>query len=430
MLTDDVIQSLLPTTRPIKKSDGGGLHVCVAPDGQIQWRLAYRFDHKQKTAAGGSYPAVSIQQARAWRDHLKNFISEGKDPAELKRNQKYEDEAARITFFELAQEWLEIKRKEWSPRHSLRVEGRLKRDIFPYLGRIPARAILPRMVLEILKRVEERDASEVARRLRSYCSDIFKYGIPDGRVITDPCRDLALALRKRVVKHRGKIPLNELPRFYVALNADTGSRLSHLALRWTILTMVRTQETRFAQWHEFEGLGGTEPIWRIPPERMKMRQEHLVPLPPQAIALLREIRELNVYGRHGNERFGRYLFPVVGNEDDIISCNRMMVVMKRINISPGSTVHGFRSVASTVLNEAGIFLPDWIELQLAHAPSGVRAVYNSALYLKQRREMLIWWANYLESAERASAAISIESMATPKQKKSAVGSLDWFQSSW
>ena len=138
-------------------------------------------------------------------------------------------------------------------------------------------------------------------------------------------------MRKRAaVTHRSKIPIKELPRFCAALNADTGSRLSHLALRWTILTMVRTTETRRAQWCEFEGLGGPEPLWRIPAERMKMRVEHLVPLPPQAVALLREIKELNVYGQYGNERFGQYLFPVIGNQGDTISSNRMLVLLQRL----------------------------------------------------------------------------------------------------
>lgn len=268
----------------------------------------------------------------------------------------------------------------------------------------------------------------MAHRVRAYCSEIFRFGIPDGRVLTDPCRDLGTVMRKRAaVTHRSKIPIKELPHFYAALNADTGSRLSHLALRWTILTMVRTTETRHAQWSEFEGLGGPEPLWQIPAERMKMRVEHLVPLPPQAVALLREIKELNVYGKYGNERFGQYLFPVIGNQGDTISSNRMLVLLQRLGVGDKATVHGFRSIASTVLNETGLFKPDWIELQLAHVPGGVRAVYNAARYLSHRRQMLEWWADYLDKAEQASAAIAIEK-ATPAKPN--VRALEWFQSSW
>lgn len=428
MLTDTLIQSLLPADRIIKKADGGGLNICVLPNGRREWRLSYRFDRKQKSVTGGDYPLMSIDRARVWREEMKAVLANGNDPANIKRQQRYEDQAERTTFRQLAQEWMMAKRPGWSDRYAGVIERRLEADIFPTIGKLSVRSILPRDMLIALKTIEDRGATEMAHRVRAYCSEIFRFGIPDGRVKSDPCRDLGTVMRKRAaVNHRSKVPIKELPRFYAALNADTGSKLSHLALRWTILTMVRTTETRHAQWSEFEGLGGPEPLWRIPAERMKMRVEHLVPLPPQAVTLLREIKELNVYGKYGNERFGQYLFPVIGNQGDTISQNRMLTLLQRLGVGDKATVHGFRSIASTVLNETGMFKADWIELQLAHVPGGVRAVYNAARYLPHRRRMLEWWADYLEKAERASEAIAIEK-ATPVRP--AVGTLEWFQSSW
>lgn len=184
--------------------------------------------------------------------------------------------------------------------------------------------------------------------------------------------------KPKPVQHHAKVAIKDLPAFFVKLNKDGGDRLSHVALRWTILTMVRTQETRFAEWSEFEGLDTSEAVWRIPPERMKMRSEHVVPVPPQGVALLDEIRRSNRYLAAGNMKFGRYLFPVVGSKTSTISENRMLDIMCRIGLRGKATVHGFRGLASTVLTESGLFEPDWIEHQLAHTPRGVRAAYNSA----------------------------------------------------
>jgi integrase len=283
------------------------------------------------------------------------------------------------------------------------------------------------MILDAVRRIEARGAVEMAHRVKNHVSEIFKFAIPDGRCESDPCRDLSPAMAKpRAVQHRSRISAQELPEFFKKLNADGGARISHLALRWTMLTMVRTQETRFAEWDEFEDLDGPEPLWRIPAERMKMRSEHLVPLPPQALPLLREIYELNVHRKAGNLTFGRYLFPVIGARHQVISENRMLDIMYRIGLRGKATVHGFRGLASTVLNETGQFDGDWIEHQLAHQPRGVRAAYNAARYLKHRRVMMNWWANYLEAAEKGSLKDTIESPAAlPIARVNPVRLLPW-----
>lgn len=190
MLTDTIIQSILPAARPIKKADGGGLNICVLPNGRREWRLSYRFDYKQKSITGGDYPLMSIDRARVWREEMKAVLSAGNDPADIKRQRKYEDQAERTTFRQLAQEWMLAKRPGWSERYAGVIERRLEADIFPTIGKLPVRSILPRDMLNALKTIEDRSAFEMAHRVRAYCSEIFRFGIPDGRVLTDPCRDL------------------------------------------------------------------------------------------------------------------------------------------------------------------------------------------------------------------------------------------------
>lgn len=401
MLTDFAIKALKPGPKPYKRSDGGGLFLLINPNGRKYWRLGYRFEDRQKGLGGGVYPQVSLADARAWRDVLKKQLSAGEDPAEKVKAQKRAAKGLdEVTFETVANEWLKTRKPSWSPRYAALVEGRFKADIFPRLGQRRIARIETRDMLEAIRKIEKRGALEMASRVLNHCSEIFRFARVEGRCKSNPCEDISIVLTKRgPVKHRAKVTAEELPAFYVRLSTDEGERLSHLALRWTMLTMVRTQETRFALWSEFEGLDTDNPLWRISPERMKMRAEHLVPLPPQALALLKEIREINPYVTAGPQRFGKYLFPVATSKSGVISENRMLDIMYRIGLRGKATVHGFRGLASTVLNESGLFEPDWIEMQLAHQPGGVRGAYNSARYLAHRKELMRWWANYLDEAE-------------------------------
>ena len=403
MLTDTAIRALKSGPRTIKKSDGGGLFIMVTPQGSKLWRLAYRFNGKQKLLAGGAYPLVTLAAARKWRDEAKQMLVDGKDPAAIRKAEKLAALAASENSFEkLALQWIEARRCAWSPRYATVIERRLKQDIFPDLGSVAVTEIDPPMLLSSLRKIQARGSIEMAHRVRNYCSEVFRFGIAMNKCRSDPSRDIAPAMmRPPPVKHQAKVEARDLPAFFNRLNMDQGEAMSHLALRWTIHTMVRTQETRFAEWSEIEGLNSTEPLWRIPADRMKMRTEHLVPLSPQAVALLRQISDANPYRQAGNDRLGRFLFPVASSRTGTISENRMLDIMYRIGLRGKATVHGFRGLASTVLNESGLFSPDWIELQLAHVQRGVRAAYNSARYLPQRREMMNWWSNYLEQAELA-----------------------------
>lgn len=401
MLTDTAIKALKTTQKNLKKADSGGLFLLVQPNGSKLWRLAYRFDGKQKLLAGGSYPTVSLAAARKWRDNAKAQLSAGRDPSIVRRDEK---RAARLvtenSFEEVGREWLRAREASWTPRYAKLVEGRLEADIFPVIGASEIASISPPALLDAIRGIEKRGSFEMAHRVKNHCGEIFRFGIAEQKCTSDPSRDIAAAMKRPApVKHRAKVEAKDLPAFFAKLNADQGERLSHLALRWTILTMVRTQETRFAQWIEFEGLDTAEPLWRIPADRMKMRSEHLVPLPPQAITLLHEIREANPFRDGFHEQLKTALFPVAYSRSNVISENRMLDIMYRMGLRGKATVHGFRGLASTVLNESGLFEPDWIELQLAHVPRGVRAAYNAARYLRQRRAMIEWWVDYLEDAD-------------------------------
>jgi integrase len=236
----------------------------------------------------------------------------------------------------------------------------------------------------------------MARRLNNHVGEIFRYAVALGVAKRDPSRDITAALKERPpVKHRAAMPRKELPLFFGKLEQEPLEKSTKIALLLTIYTLVRTNETRFARWSEFEDLDGKRPLWRIPPERMKMRSEHLVPLAPSVRSLLQELQAIDLPGPH--------LFP--GNRKGVMSENTMLYALYRLGYHGKATVHGFRGTGSTILNESGKFEPDWIERQLAHDERDqIRAAYNSAQYLKQRRIMLEWWATYLDQT-RSTAAL-------------------------
>lgn len=387
-LTDTAVRNAKGKESPYKLSDGGGLFMLVRPDGSRYWRLAYRHLGKQKTLALGVYPAVSLADARKAREAAKQQLAQGEDPADAKRTQKREAvENAERTFEHVAREWFASKLPGWVPSYSDRLMSRLEADVFPPLGRRAIADIEPPDVLEAIRKVEARGAVELAKREMQVIGQVFRYAIATGRAKRDPTRDLVGALKSPGrQKHHRAMSREDLPGFLQALEVYDGDPSTRLALKLMILTFVRTTELRAAQWAEFEGLDGKEPLWRIPADRMKMRFEHLVPLAPQAVKVLNELRPL--CGR------SPLLFPSPSKEG-FMSNNTMLFAMYRMGYHGRATVHGFRGMASTWLNEAG-FHPDWIERQLAHDERNeVRGAYNSAQYLAGRREMMRAWADHI-----------------------------------
>lgn len=403
-LTDAKLRTLKPTDRPQKIADAGGLHILITPKGSRLWRFSYRYAGRQKLMALGSYPLVSLAEAREARDEAKRLLIKGDDPSEARKTEARRRRlAAENSFAEVAADWFARKQRRWAASYSSRLKARLDTDLLPRLGHRPIAEIEPPEVLDAVRRIEGRDAIEMAKRVMQMAGAIFRYGVATGRCMRDPTQDLRGALQEAgPAKHRSALAAAELPKFLRRLEAYDGDPTTRLALELIILTFVRTAEARFAQWSEFENLDGPEPLWRIPAERMKMRRPHLVPLSPQAVAVL---RELSRYRGRSN-----YILAAA-TRTKVISENTLIYALYRMGYHGRATVHGFRSTASTILNEQE-FNRDWIEMQLAHADGSVRGVYNAAQWLAGRRRMMTWWADYLEEV-RASAPPMSEDEVTP-----------------
>ena len=390
-LTDTRVRNAKPRAKAYKLSDGGGMYVLVKPDGGRYWRLDYRFAGKRCTLSLGVYPTVTLSNARICREEARRLLAENINPSAAKKASKRSAKiASENTFEAIAREWIANQRDRLAVQYSTRLVARLEADIFPHIGSRPIAQIDAPELLDVLRKVEKRGVIETARRLRQVCGQVFRYAIASGRAKHDPSVDLRGAL-KSSGRPRGHnaMPLDELPNFLKALEGYDGDPRTRLALRVIILTFVRTNELRGARWDEFENLEGNEPLWRIPAARMKMKREHIVPLAPQAVALLRELR-----GLPGSEA-SPFLFCSPSREG-YMSNNTMLFAMYRLGYHGRSTVHGFRAMASTALNEMG-FRPDVIERQLAHQERNeVRAAYNRAEYLSERRAMMKHWADYLD----------------------------------
>jgi integrase len=335
---------------------------------------------------------VPLSLARERRQAARRLVAEGKDPntakREIKRAAKF---ASNNTFEAVAREWLNLQHRRLAPRYSALLQARLEADVFPDLGSRPIAEIGAPELLDVLKKVEKRGALETARRLRQTCGQVFRYAIAKGLSKYDPSAGLRGALGSPGKPRSFKaMPLKEIPNFIVALSAYEGDQRTQIALRLMVLTFARTTELRSAKWSEIENLEDEEPLWRIPAERTKMKREHIVPLAPQAVSLLRELRSLP------GSKSSEYLFPSTSREG-FMSNNTMLYALYRLGYHSRATVHGFRATASTALNEMG-FRADIIERQLAHQEkNSVRAAYNRAEYLPERRAMMIHWANHLDA---------------------------------
>jgi integrase len=400
-LTDRHVRNAKPKAKPYKLSDGGGMYLLVTRDGARYWRLDYRFAGKRRTLALGVYPTTTLSNARTRRDEARALLAEGIDPSVAKKATKRAAKHANENTFEvIAREWLFRQRRRLAPRYCALILARLEGDVFPHFGSRPIAEVDAAEVLDAFRKVEKRGAIETARRLRQMCGQVFRYAVATGRAKHDPTVVLrgALGSPGRPRGHRA-MALDEVPNFLGKLEAYDGDPRTRLALRLMVFTFARTTELRGAQWTEFENLGGNDPVWRIPAERMKMKREHIVPLAPQAVKVLHELRALP-----GSEA-SPFLFASASREG-YMSNNTMLYAMYRMGYHGRATVHGFRALASTALNEIG-FRPDVIERQLAHQEqNAVRAAYNRAEYLSERRTMMKQWADYVESVRDSSRVVS------------------------
>jgi integrase len=386
-LTDRAIQTKAkPRDKAFKLADSHGLYLLVKPNGSRYWRMDYAIGGKRKLLAFGVYPDVSLKEARDKQADARRLLRNGTDPAEVKRAHKQQAKARSAHSFEnVAREWHEKQKGRWTADHAHRVITCLERDVFPHVGSIPIKELAAPAILQVLKRVERRDALDVASRVLQRISAVYRYAISTGRTTYNPAADLAGSLKTRKVTHRAALSRAELPAFLKQLDAYDGQPTTRLALKLVVLTFVRSRELRGAEWREFD-LDRAE--WRIPASRMKITAEHIVPLSRQALTILDELKPLT----------GSYelVFPNQNNLSKPMSENTLLYAMYRMGYHSKATVHGFRATASTILNEMG-WEADVIERQLAHAERNkVRAAYHRSEYLKDRRKMMQAWGDFIE----------------------------------
>lgn len=397
-LTEKAIQAAKPKEKPYKLTDARGLHLLVQPAGGRLWRLRFSLDGRESMVSLGAYPDVSLKEARERRDEARRLIARGISPA---AHRKAARDARADTFAALAAEWLQLQRSKLAATTYEKARWMLEELLGPYIGKKPVRTIGAPDLLAALRRIESRGRIETAHRAKQRASQIFRYAVATGRADRDPTADLRGALAPVISKNHAAITdpkrIGELLR---SLYAYQGQPTTEAALRLAPHLFVRPGELRAARWEEFD-FEGEGPLWRIPAERMKMGEEHIVPLSTQAVQLLQDLLPLT--GPEG------YLFPSLRTRSRPFSENTLNAALRRLGYSKEEmTAHGFRALASTNLNEQG-YPPDVIELQLAHAERNkVRAAYNRAQRLVERRKMMQAWSDYLDGLRAGAKVVPIK----------------------
>ena len=407
-LTDAAIKAAKPGKKAFKLYDERGLYLLVNTAGGRWWRLKFRADGKEKLLSLGVYPEVSLKQARERRDAARKKLADNVDISAERHAQRF---ASSNSFESIAREWFEKFSKTWKPKHSDKVIRRFELYLFPWVGSKPIGRIEAPELLICLRRVEGKGAVDTAKRVLQSCGRVFRYAIATGRASRDPSADLRGAIPPTKVCHLASFTepskVGELLR---AIEAHRGSTAVSCALRLAPLVFVRPGELRGAKWEEIDF---QKKEWRIAADRMKMGEQHIVPLSRQAIAVLEEIKP--VTGR------GTFVFPSARTLSRPLSDVALLAALRRMGFEKGTvTVHGFRSTASTLLNEQG-WSRDAIERQLAHGErDGVRAAYNFAEHLPERRKMMQAWADYLETLKGASPSIAQLELRTAESLPSGV----------
>ncbi len=388
-LTDLKCKTAKGADKAYKLADAHGLYLQVMPNGARYWRMSYRFLGKQKTLALGVYPEVSLAQAREKREAARNLLADNIDPGEARKAEKRKRiAAAECTFERVARDWHDRHKARWSDGHARTILYRLEQDIFPVIGHRPIGEIKTPEVMEALRSIEDRGAHEMARRARQVCDQVFRHACITGLAENNPASNLRGALKPFRKGHFAAIDSAELPTFMRILERNELRLFPHtrLAMKLLLLTFVRTSELIQATWDEFDLEDRT---WLIPTERMKMRRPHLVPLSDQALAILRELKELSG---------GRlYVFPSQIKPKGHMSNNTILKVIEKMGYRGRMTGHGVRALAMSTIKEKLGYRHEVVDRQLAHAPrNAVDAAYDRAQFLDDRRKMMQDWADYLD----------------------------------
>lgn len=391
-LTDNKIRNIKPRDKQYKVSDGKNLFLIITPNGSKYWRYKYIFNGKEKTLSIGVYPSITLSQAREKRNEAKQQLANGNDPSFIKQTKELtKKQAAENTFEAVAKEWHSKFLSKWTEKYAIKTIARLAKNIFPWIGNKPISEVTSMELLKLLQKIEARGARETAHRVLQICGQIFRYAIVTAKIQVDPSAALKGALEPIPKNHYATITNpKEIGKLLCAIDGYKGYLVTKYALKLSPLVFVRPGELRAAEWSEFN-FDTAE--WRIPAAKMKMKTMHIVPLAKQAIDILRELHKLT-----GNEK---YLFPGLVNSYRPMSDNTITSALRRLGYTSNEmTAHGFRAMACTILNEQG-WNRDAIERQLAHMERNhIRAAYNYAEYLPERKKMMQEWADYLEKLKK------------------------------
>lgn len=400
-LTDIKVRTVKPLDKPFKLTDGEGMHLLINPNGSKYWRLQYRFGGKQKMLALGVYPTVTLADARKRREIAKKLVSDGIDPAEKKKEDKIEQSGS-TTFESVARDWHASCSKKWSSSHSERVLKSLADNLFPSIGKSKISDLKTRDLLAPIKVVEASKRYEVAARLQQRTTAIMRYAVQSGLIDYNPAQEMAGAIAVAKREHRPALDFERIPELLDRIESFKGRKLTKLAVKLTLMVFIRSSELRFARWSEIDF---ERAIWTIPAERellegvkhshrgSKMRTPHLVPLSRQALVVLKEIEAIS--GDHNLIFIGDH------NPEKPMSENTVNTALRGMGYDTKTEVcgHGFRAMACSALIECGLWSKDAVERQMSHQErNSVRAAYiHKAEHLDERRLMVQWWADYLDT---------------------------------
>ena len=394
-LNDRQIKHSKPKDKPYKLTDGNGLYLHITPAGGKLWKLDYAIDGKRKTLSIGKYPHLSLVEAREAAENARKMKAQGIDPSLAKQQAKAERQAALLNTFEhIARDWHQNNINRWKPNHAQRIMRYLEKDVFPHIGSSPIQELRVAHIKKVLDAITARGVAETAEKIRQWINKIFNYALMLERVDGNPASALVGYIQPQTTEHMPALPREELTEFYHRLLQVDAEPQNRLCLMLLVLCFPRNTEIRGGEWKEINWQAKT---WTIPASRMKRPREHLIPLSDWAMELLQELHQLT--GK------GRFMFPNRNTISGYISENTLGNILNRIGYKGIATPHGFRSLASSILNEQG-FNPDAIERQLAHVEENkIRAAYNRAEYLAERTEMMQWYSDYLR--ERYEAALAL-----------------------
>lgn len=408
-LTDVQVRKAQPKDKGYRLADEQGLHLYVSVAGGKLWRYRYEFQGKEKLLSLGAYPGVSLVEARQLRDSAKKILQSGKDPGLAKKANKLTVAKQQAeTFEDIAREWHAQQLGHWSVVHADDVITSLERDVFPHIGSMPVRDVTPPLMLEVLRKIESRDARETTHRIRQRCSDVFLFAIASARGENDPAAIVKGALKPIIRRRQPAVTDIDEAREVLKRTEETPAHVvTKLAVRLLAITAVRPGMLIGTPWREFDGLDRKAPVWQVPAERMKLRlqskddkaRDHLVPLSRQAMETIAALRDLT--------GTWPYVFANMRNPRKHMSGNAMGYLLNRAGYYHRHVPHGWRSTFSTVMNELHPADSRVIDFMLAHTPKDrVEAAYNRALYLPRRIELAQIWADLIMKDRPAAASLT------------------------